>query len=113
MIKKFPMEKYKFIVMENMVVALSSYAGRTVRGVAKCDPNDNFDVEKGKKLAAARCNERVCRKRLQRASARFEHSAEAMQYWKNNTEKMSKYFEDASTAYVAACDELATLQENM
>ena len=48
----------------NVVVAVSSHAGRTVKGYARCTPEDNFDLEVGKKLAAARCNEKVLIKKL-------------------------------------------------
>lgn len=39
------------------VIAVSTcrYNGKTVRGVAICSLNDTFDVEKGCKLAIARC----------------------------------------------------------
>ena len=29
------------------VIAISSYAKKPVRGIAKCSPKDNFDVNKG------------------------------------------------------------------
>jgi hypothetical protein len=48
---------------ENVVVAVSSYAGEKVRGVAKCAPEDGFDLEKGKKLAIARCALKIAKKR--------------------------------------------------
>ena len=48
--------KYRYYTNgENVVVAVASYAGRTIRGVAKCSDQDEFDLETGKKLAAARC----------------------------------------------------------
>ena len=55
--------RYKYYTNnKDVVVAVSSYAGKTVRGVAKCDPRDTFDIEKGKELAAARCNEKIAYK---------------------------------------------------
>lgn len=30
--------RYRFYVTDNKVICVSSYAGKTVRGVAKCDP---------------------------------------------------------------------------
>lgn len=69
---KYPMEKYKFIVHEladgrQEVLALSTYAGKTVRGKAICHPNDSFDLETGKKLAALRCAQKIEAKRVKRA----------------------------------------------
>lgn len=49
------------------VIAVSSFAGQTVRGVAKCAPNDEFDLEYGKRLAAARCVAKIADKRMNRA----------------------------------------------
>lgn len=67
---------YKYIVTNNKVIALSSYAGKTVRGVAKCHPNDVFDEEFGKKLAAARCNLKIAEKRHLRAKNRYDKTAD-------------------------------------
>ena len=33
---------------KSIVVALSSYAGKPVKGVAKCNPDDQFDLDDGK-----------------------------------------------------------------
>ena len=67
-----PFEKYRFYVDEkNQVIAISTYAGRYVKGVAKCDPRDKFDLEKGKKLAAARCAEKIAEKRVKQANSKY------------------------------------------
>ena len=62
-------DRYNYVVVpeKKKVIAYSTYAGQSVRGVAKCAPDDEFDVEFGKKLAAARCDVKVARKRLKRA----------------------------------------------
>ena len=63
--------KYKYVITDKRVIAISSFAGRTVRGIAKCHPNDPFDVEYGKKLAAARCNAKIAEKRWKRARDKY------------------------------------------
>lgn len=55
------LDKYKFFDYvddqgRHVVVAVSRHAGRVVKGYAKCSLDDKFDMETGKKLAAARCN---------------------------------------------------------
>ena len=46
---KIAKPKYKvFTNSKNEIIAVSTYAGKTVKGVAKCDPRDSFD--KSKKL---------------------------------------------------------------
>ena len=41
------------------IAAVSSFAGKPVKGYADCHPNDAFDVEYGQELAAARCAEKI------------------------------------------------------
>lgn len=41
------------------VVAVTTYKGRTVRGVAVCSPEDEFDVQYGCDLAIARCEVKI------------------------------------------------------
>ena len=69
--KNFPLEKYRYYIAGNKIIAVSTYAGRTVRGVAICHPQDSFDIEAGKKLAAARCNQKVADKRYERALSKY------------------------------------------
>ena len=88
------------------VVAISSYAGKPVRGVAKLNPEDQFDVEFGKKLAAARCNLKVAKKRLQRATGKYSESGIAYVEAKRQYNKMCDYFCDATDAYDKAAEEL-------
>ena len=57
---------YRVVESDNKIVVVSKYAGNYVRGVAKCDPGDEYDVEYGKKLATARCDQKVAEKRVVR-----------------------------------------------
>lgn len=62
-------EKYRFYhnAVNGTVVCTTLYKGQTVRGTAKCSPEDNFDIEVGKKLAYLRCRQKFMRKKLKRA----------------------------------------------
>ena len=73
----YPLEKYKYYQAGNKVIAVSTFAGRTVRGIAKCNPKDSFDLEKGKKLAALRCNEKVAKRRFARARKKCDQAYQA------------------------------------
>ena len=56
----YPLEKYKFYTdNKTVVVACAKHRGKVVKGIAKCAPEDTFDLEYGKSLAAARCNLKV------------------------------------------------------
>ena len=57
-------------------VAISTYAGKTVKGYAKLNPNDEFNWEKGRNLAIARCNAKVARKRAKRAEQKVHEAWE-------------------------------------
>lgn len=75
------MKNYKIYRGTNTVVAVRTYKGKNVRGVAKCAPNDEFDIDKGTTLATLRCEQKV-------AKARLKTQQEAVDFY-------SKLFDDA------------------
>lgn len=89
--------KYIYNIAENKVVCVSHFAGKAVRGIAKCDPNcDTFDVESGKELSQARCDVKVAEKRVKRANQKVEEAAKAYEQAKNHLGKMLEYANDAN-----------------
>ena len=109
----YPMNKYRFYSTANKVVAVSTYEGRTVRGVAKADPRDEFDIEKGKMLAAARCNAKVAQKRAKRASREYQNALGDFIDANEKLLKMRSYHEDAKNAQLRAIAEVNTLLAEM
>jgi len=113
----YPIDKYKFYTDDpknpTKIYAVSTYAGRTVRGVAKCDPRDKFSMQQGKELAAARCELKVAQKRKARAIRLFAEAtarkAQALKY----ADKMAQYAADADNAAINAEDRINTLLEKM
>lgn len=108
---KYPLEKYKYFIFKNKnggttISAVSTYAGRTVKGYAKCDPSDTFDIKKGKKLAAARCNLKVSEKRLKRATEKYMEASKA-------ADEAIKYFNDMKQYYMDAVDQLDDAAEEI
>lgn len=100
---EYSLEKYKYYFMKPKnevdayhVIAVSSYAGKTVRGVAKCDPKDKFDIEKGKQLAAARCQAKVSTKRLKRATKKLDEALLALEKAQKFYDDMTVYFNDSA-----------------
>ena len=96
--KDYPLEKYRFYQNGNRIIAVSTYGGRTVRGVAICHPDDKFDMDLGKRLAAARCNEKVAAKRYARATKRYKDAEDAYRVASENVDRMSDYRNDAFIA---------------
>jgi hypothetical protein len=103
--------KYKIDEEHKTVVALSSFAGRTVVGVAKCSPEDTFDVDAGKKLAAARCALKVAEKRMKRAEACHTIAVDLAEYWAEQRDKMAAYDSDSVNAYLLAVANLEAVKK--
>ena len=113
----YPLEKYKYFTFKNdkgsmSVAAVSTFAGKKVRAVANCDPTDEFDLEKGKMLAAARCNKKVATKRLMRATDKYVEASLAAEKAIAHFEHMRAYFMDSVDQFDEAVAELDQLMEN-
>lgn len=63
---------YKIFHHDNEVIAVSSFAKKPVKGVAKCSPHDAYDHRKGEALAIARCDVKVAEKRMKRANEKVD-----------------------------------------
>lgn len=115
----YPIEKYKFYTATKVdgqpygVIAVSTYEGRIVRGVAKCDPKDNFDLERGKQLAAARCNQKIAQKRKIRADRELKKAVIAYDKAMKHMNAMNDYYEDARVAAKNANMRVDKLLEKM
>lgn len=101
---------YRVYETPNKVIAVSSFAGQTVRGVAKCNPADSFDSEKGAALATARCGVKIAEKRVKRAYNKVDEAKAAVNAALDNLTEMLKYQSDAEAKLNVAQFELeATL----
>lgn len=102
----YPTEKYIYVevpakkvdgefVSGPKVIALSTYAGKTVKGIAKCHPHDieNYTLSDGMELAAARCGVNVAEKRVARATDKLNEALnvlnEAVKHYKNMHEYLN------------------------
>ena len=101
---KYNYDYYHFVNKNggHTVIAASRYAGRVIKGYAKCDPNDNFDLEKGKELAKARCDEKIALKRRANAVKKYREAALAADEAHRRYNDMAKYFMDATDGVDAA-----------
>ena len=96
-------------IASTVVEALSSYGGEIVRGVAKCSPEDTFDLEFGMQLAAARCDLKVAEKRVKRATKGYQEAANACEVAAQRLSKMQDYFCDATDIYDEVAARLADI----
>ena len=101
---------YRIYETPNKVIAVSSFAGQTVRGIAKCNPADEFDPEKGAALAAARCGVKIAEKRVKRAYSKVDEAKAIVDAAVQHLTEMLKYQSDAEANLNCAQFELeATL----
>lgn len=102
-------DKYKIYSSDHEVVAVSTYAGRTVRGMAKCHPDDQMDYDKGVNLAKARCHMKIAAKRRKRSEKKmleaYKQVTEAVAYYN----RMVDYNKDSIEDFLAAENEVAAL----
>lgn len=106
-------DKYKFVKHDNKVIAISTYAGKPVRGVATCAPEDEFSLEKGKALAAAKCNAKIAKKRLKRAVKQMNEAWDASVIANNRYNDMLGYYIDAAERLNEANQELKRVLKDM
>ena len=69
--------KYYINLPKGEVIAVCHYAGRTVKSVAHCHPDDNFDLERGKKVAKAKCEIKIGQIKVRNATEKFRTAAKA------------------------------------
>ena len=87
--------RYFYNVSDNKVVCVSHYAGKPVRGIAKCDPSDEFDAETGRKLSQKRCDVKIAEKRLARATERLEDAVAQLNAARDLVNRMTAYRTDS------------------
>lgn len=115
----FSPDKYKYFIHQSkdhasiQVTAVSTYAGRTVKGYAKCDPRDEYNEEHGMKLAAARCNQKVAEKRKARAWKKFNEASRLARQAEQYEEDMRNYYIDSINALTKAETDVKEILETM
>jgi hypothetical protein len=107
------MSRYRFFKTDNKIICLSTYAKKPVRGIAKCSPNDTFDIEIGKKLAQLRCDEKVADKRADRALDKYLEAENILFEAKAYYDDMKKYYLDSEDKHDKALAELLDFQKNI
>ena len=95
------------------IVCTTLYKGQMVRGVAKCNPDDEFDAELGKKLAYLRCKKKFARKKLKHA-LRVERDAIIFEARaKYNLDKACDFASDSEDQLLNAINELNEFEKKL
>ena len=92
------------------VICTTYYKGKTVKGTAKCDPEDHFEENVGKKLAFLRCKQKTSKRKLASAIAAFKEADDAVAKAELRRKKAIAFLADATSANTEAERELAKLE---
>lgn len=95
------------------VVAISTYAGKNVKGYAKVHPGDEFNWEKGRDLAIARCNAKIADKRHKRAQRKMLEAQQMVAEAQKYLNDMVEYCCDAADELASAKANVAKMMDNM
>ncbi len=108
------MAKYKFFTNKTgKVIAVSKYAGKEIKGIAKCDPKDKFNPVLGEKLARARCDLKIARKRHERACAKYKEAQDRVDKAHKKLADMADYVDNSSKELSRARRDLDKLLEEL
>lgn len=101
-------KKYHFYYNEEnrTVVCTTLYKEQMVRGISKCDPEDEFNVERGKKLAYLRCKAKFARKKFKHALNVEKDAFVVANRAKYNLDKACEFVSDAEMQLTYALNEL-------
>ena len=103
--------RYTYIVDGNKITCVSHYAEKEVTGTAKCSPTDEFNAFAGQILARRRCNEKVAKKRLARATKCLNEARNMLKEAVARVHKMSRYFEESQREYTEAVNDRKLAEE--
>ena len=118
----YPIEKYNFVTYDKKnadgtisktTVAISTYAGKVVKGVAKCIENDEFNTDSGRELSAARCDVKVCAKRKARAEKKYLEACKALESLENYVRMMGNYYSEAKYEYDESKARLESIESKL
>lgn len=106
--------RYKYFTNgKNKCIVISSFAGEPIRCEAKCNPMDEFSVEKGYALAKARVDAEVAKRRVRRAAQKRDEAYKNAREALNRQANMDRYYNDAAIAGFKAISELNKILNNM
>lgn len=78
---------------KNLVVAETVSNGKQYKGVARCAPDDDFELEFGKKLAAARCELKIHKDRAKEHLTEANARQETARFFRREADRQMDLFE--------------------
>lgn len=105
--------KYRVYKHDNEIIAISSFAGRDVKGIAKCDPRDTYSEQKGLALAEARCDNKICNKRVKRAKVKVAYLTDVIADLNKMLADAKQYQIEAQEALQVSDEKLAAILKGL
>ena len=95
------------------VIAVSSFAGKTVKGIAKCAPEDTPDLETGIMLAILRCNAKIAYKKVNRIAKRYEDARKQVDEAHDNFKVIGDLRDEYLDGMMKADDKLYEFEKSL
>lgn len=95
------------------IVAVASFAGKAVRGIAKPNPTDVDNPEIGEKLAILRCAKKINTKRLANAEKKLAKAKAELEIAQAHYDQMVRYCKDADEETVEIDNEMEKLMNSI
>ena len=95
----------------HVVKAITRYANEPVVAIAKCDPNDKFDLEFGKTVALNRLDKKIAKKRQASMKVWVRRCKKYLSYLEAEKRRIKKALEYAEVAVADREVELKRLDE--
>jgi hypothetical protein len=107
--------KYTYVISEEnqKVECIASFAGKPVRGIAKCNPEEEFDPEKGKMLAKLRCDFKLAKKRRAKAKKNYNTILKEYEALRSRLNNASEYVLDSLEEYSTTKKALAEYEDSL
>lgn len=93
---------------KQIVKAVTMYAGKSISAVAKCDPQDVFDLDFGAKLALLRLDQKIAIKRAASMKTYVKFCEMNLEFIENEKRRVKNALERAQ---VAASDRLVDAKQ--
>lgn len=87
--------KYYVNLSKGEIIAVCRYAGQIVKSVAHCHPDDEFDLDKGKAVAKAKCEVKVGQIKVRNATDKYRAAAKAADDAEEKYRAMKQYYIDS------------------
>lgn len=112
---KTVIDKYHFYYdrANRSVICTTFYKGKSIRAVAKCDPEDSFNLETGKKLAYLRCRHKFLLRKAAVAADAYAKTYVAYVRAENKLQKAVDFVNDTERELSAVIHELCKLEDSL